>query len=154
MVDYAPDSKAVEAQLRDAIRDTSFSDYNRVKLAVRLMGLFDVRNANLSEMKAVWDALQSIEDKALSPAHRTMAYIYFGRGLLDKAQQEAAMLVVSVPEPDDAIRVLLRCAFYSRYINDDREGLRALLGQALGISSQAGLQSQQNDMLALVKEWE
>ncbi len=88
MVDYAPDSKAVEAQLRDAIRDTSFSDYNRVKLAVRLMGLFDVRNANLSEMKAVWDALQSIEDKALSPAHRTMAYIYFGRGLLVKLSRK------------------------------------------------------------------
>lgn len=152
MIDYAPDPKAIEKPLRQALQDTSLSPYNRVNLAARLMGMLNVQNASMEKIESVWDELGGLEAKALSPAHRTMAYIYFGRGLLDKAEQEADSLVTTAP--DGAVRVLLRCAFYHRYVKDDLKGSRKLLEKTLGICSQAELQKQQSEVLALIKEWE
>ena len=151
MIKYAPGSITVEATLREAIADTSFSSYDRVKLAARLMRLLNMRGAELKEVEAVSNPIGDLENRMLGPVHKTLASIYFGRGLLDEAEGEADKLVGTAP--DEAVNILLRCAFYRRYINDDQTGSHSLLDKALGICSQAGLQKQQSEVIALVKEW-
>jgi tetratricopeptide (TPR) repeat protein len=151
MIKYAPESTTVEAILREAVRDTTFSNYERVKLATRLMGLLNIRNADLSEIETVSNALSDLDANKLGPVHRTLASIYFGRGLLGETEKEVERLVDTAP--DEAVHFYLRCALYQRYVNNDQRGSRSLLDKALGICSQAGLQRQQSEVLALIKEW-
>jgi len=151
MIDYTLDPDDMYNQLREGISDTTFSPYNRVKLAARLMGELDFQNADISTIEAVWEELSDIGSTGPSLAHRKMASIYFGHGLLDKAEHEAELIVES--EPKEAVNVLLRCAFYRRHINDNGSNSKKVLQKALGMCQKAGLERERVEIETILADW-